>query len=80
MNNANYGYGTGYFYCALATKYYMYLLTLTDYDTVNFYAHLDTASKTLVGETMESMLTVPLSTPMDGLPGQSSIHRWQAAL
>lgn len=35
MNNANYGYGTGYFYCALATKYYMYLLTLTDYDTVN---------------------------------------------
>ncbi len=48
--------------------------------TANFYAHLDTASKTLVGEAMESMLTVPLSTPMDGLPGQSSIHRWQAAL
>ena len=23
---------------------------------------------------------VDLSTPMDGLPGQSSIHRWQAAL
>lgn len=48
--------------------------------TANFYAHLDTASKTLVGEAMESMLTVPLSTPMDGLPGQSPMHRWQAAL
>ena len=48
--------------------------------TANFNAHLDTASKTLVGEAMESMLTVPLSTPMDGLLGQSSIHRWQAAL
>ena len=35
MNNVNYGYGTGYFYYALASKYYMYLLTLTDYDTVN---------------------------------------------
>ncbi len=35
MNNTNYGYGTAYFTHALATKYYMYLLTLTDYDTVN---------------------------------------------
>ena len=35
MDNTNYGYGTGYFHYALATKYYMYLLTLTDYDTVN---------------------------------------------
>lgn len=35
MNNANYGYGTGHFTHALASKYYMYLLTLTDYDTVN---------------------------------------------
>ena len=35
MNNSNYGYGTAYSVHALATKYYMYLLSLTDYDTVN---------------------------------------------
>ena len=35
MNNSHYGYGTGYFTHALASKYYMYLLALTDYDTVN---------------------------------------------
>lgn len=35
MNNTNYGYGTGYFTHALASKYYMYLLSLLDYDTVN---------------------------------------------
>ena len=35
MNNTNFGYGTGHFAHALASKYYMYLLSLTDYDTVN---------------------------------------------
>lgn len=35
MKNINFGYGTGHFAHALASKYYMYLLTLTDYDTVN---------------------------------------------
>ena len=58
MNNTNYGYGTGHFTHALASKYYMYFLTLTDYDTVNEF-----------NKTLDSSVIIDKLSKMYGVDG-----------